>query len=104
VVIDWNLIYKNGPAYVAFQECAGKKAAWLSEVQRVFPIGTEVQIGYSNTTHHVGKRGKVVGYDTGYDGEYPLISVEFSPPTRLNPVGARDGFYADEIAKPKGDG
>lgn len=101
--MNWNLIYRSGPDYVGFQGCAGKKAAWLSEAQRVFPIGTEVQIKKSDLPDHVGERGKVVGYDIGCDGEWPLISVEFSRPTRLNPVGARHGFYDDEIAKAKGE-
>jgi hypothetical protein len=102
--MDWTWIYSSGPEHVCFQACPNKKAAWLIEAKRVFPIGIEVLVKDCSphapspgVDAYLGHRGRVVGYDTGSDGEWPLVSVEFSPP-----LPARDGFYDDEIAKVKG--
>ena len=105
-MLDWSWIYKHGHEHVCFQECPSKKAAWLIEAKRVFPIGTEVLVKdcsphapSPDVDAYVGQKGKVAGYDIEY--EWPLISVEFSPRLPF-PLPPRDGFYDDEIAKAKG--
>ena len=105
--MDWTWIYSSGPEHVCFQECPDKKAAWLIEAKRAFPIGAKVLVKdcaphapSPGVGAYLGYQGRVVGYDTGSGGEWPLISVEFSPPPP-SPLPARDGFYDDEIAKAK---
>jgi hypothetical protein len=76
-----------------FQESPTKKAAWLEEVQRRFPVGTRVKIKGSDLPEYIGRTGTVVDYDLGNDGDWPLAGVKFdgehTPP--------RDGFYDDEL-------
>ena len=102
--MNWNLIENAGPSDVIFQECSEKKAAWLAEAQRVFPVGTEVVIKAvtepAEDPAHIGRMGRVVDYDIGGIGCWPLIEVEFIERDGSNYIGVgRDGFYENEIAK-----
>lgn len=76
------------------QESPAKKSTWREITEKSHPIGTLVKVIASDIPEYVGHRGRVVDYDVGVYGEYPMVGVEFS-----EPVGgtARDGFYVDEL-------
>jgi len=76
-----------------FQESPTKKAAWLKEAQRRWPIGVRVKVKASDLEEYIGLTGVVMDYDVGIDGDWPLVCVKFDMP--LEPP--RDGFYDDEL-------
>jgi hypothetical protein len=71
-----------------FQESPAKKAVWLEGAKKRFPLGANVIVREYDEESYVGLRGKVIGYDLGVNGEWPLVSVGFDD-------GQRDGFYGD---------
>ncbi len=96
-MMDWKLIYSSGPDHVSIHDCPEKKAVWLTEAKRAFPVGTEVLVKSSADVHpYIGWTGKVKGYDTRSAGVCPMIEVEFGSRS------ATDGFYEDEITKATG--
>lgn len=83
-----------------FQESPMRKAAWLTDAQKHFPIGARVRVVKSDIPEYVGAFGVVVGHDVGTDGDWPLISVQFDAPItyaqgRRQDIAAGDGFYGD---------
>ena len=85
-----------------FQESPTKKAAWLEEAQRRWPIGMRVKVKASDVQEYIGLTGVVVDYDVGIKGDWPLVGVRFEPSIAGQPLlggvaPARDGFYDDEL-------
>jgi hypothetical protein len=85
---EW--VWGHGGPEAGIQENAERKAAWLTEAKRCFPVGSMVRIVASDQEAYIGQRGAVDGYDTGADGDWPLVSVRLAS-------GTVDGFYEDEV-------
>jgi hypothetical protein len=75
------------------QESPAKKAAWLEEAQRRWPVGARVKVAASDLEEYIGLTGVVTDYDVGESGDWPLVTVKFDMP--LSPP--HDGFYDDEL-------
>jgi len=70
------------------QESPAKKAVWLLNAEKAFPIGSRVRIKDSDLPAYVGQLGEVVGYCAGCNGTWPLVTVRLDS-------GVTDGFYDD---------
>ena len=75
------------------QESPTKKAAWLEEAQRRWPVGMRVKVKASDLEEYIGLTGVVVDYDVSESGDWPLVTVKFD----MMLSSPRDGFYDDEL-------
>lgn len=87
----WSTVNSAGAPHEILQESSTKKAAWLSEAQRVFPLGSRVKVIESDEDSYVGQMAIVQGYDLGETGCWPMVILHGAD----DPW--RDGFYEDEI-------
>jgi hypothetical protein len=81
----------------SIQEDIWVKAKWHEEVQTLFPVGSRVRFepkgDYDEEVfdERPGSEGRVVGYDPGGSGEWPMVLV------RLDGAARPDGFYDDHL-------
>lgn len=80
------------PEHEILQESDAKKKIWLESAKKAFPIGKKIKVITSDEEHFIGKTGKVVGYELGRSGSWPLVRIQLES-------GETDGFYENEIQR-----